>query len=163
MAGRLSGEDVGRSSAPRRQRGTACKPGPTHNPSHHHHYHHHPGALQTHLANAAGLAEGADGSHVALVPGTELGGVVVGGGIQGDAGMDVSRGLQMVALTGGRRRDTGDRKETQKGRENRENREDNRKEGKEIKGRRQSNADRRTQRHKEIICSYSTVQKAQWI
>lgn len=52
-----------------------------------------------HLANTTGLTEGADGSHVALVPGPKLGGVVVGGGVQGNAGMDVSGGLQMVALT----------------------------------------------------------------
>jgi hypothetical protein len=46
------------------------------------------------LANTAGLAESADRPHVALVPGAELGcwerwllGVVVGGGLQGHAGV----------------------------------------------------------------------------
>lgn len=52
-----------------------------------------------HLADAARLTEGADGAHVALVPGAELWGVVVGGGIQGEAGMHVPGGLQVVALT----------------------------------------------------------------
>lgn len=57
-------------------------------------------AEQTHLANlanTAGLTEGADCPHVALVPGAELGRVVVGGGVQGDTW--VHGGLQMVALT----------------------------------------------------------------
>lgn len=51
------------------------------------------------LANTTSLTEGADGSHVALVPGAKLGRVVVGGGVQGNAWMYVSGGLQMVALT----------------------------------------------------------------
>lgn len=51
------------------------------------------------LANTAGLAEGADSPHVALVPGAELGRVVVGGGVQGYAWMQISGRLQMVALT----------------------------------------------------------------
>ena len=55
---------------------------------------------RTHLADAASLAEGADRSHVALVPWAELRGVVGGGGVQGDAGVGthVSGGLQVVAL-----------------------------------------------------------------
>lgn len=100
--------------------------------------------LQTHLADTAGLAEGADGSHIALVPGTELGGVVVGGGIQGDAGMDVSCGLQMVALTGGGERDKGTRKKKQqKGKE---------KEGKREEGGNKGNPkkrERHTKRHRQ--------------
>lgn len=52
-----------------------------------------------HLANATSLTEGADGPHVALVPGAKLGGVVVGGRVQGNAWMHISGGLQMVALT----------------------------------------------------------------
>lgn len=51
------------------------------------------------LANTTSLTEGADGPHVALVPGAKLGRVVVGGGVQGNAWMYVSGGLQMVALT----------------------------------------------------------------
>lgn len=51
------------------------------------------------LADAAGLAQGADRSHVALVPGAELRRVVVGRRFQCDAGMDFPRGLKMVALT----------------------------------------------------------------
>lgn len=51
------------------------------------------------LANAASLTEGADSPHVALVPGAKLGGVVVGGGVQGNAWVHISGGLQMVALT----------------------------------------------------------------
>lgn len=58
-----------------------------------------------HLADTASLAEGADGPHVALVPGAELWGVVVGGGIQGEAGMHVPGGLQVVALTEQRGKD----------------------------------------------------------
>ena len=45
------------------------------------------------LANTACLTEGADGPHIALVPGAKLGGVVVGGGIQGNAWMHVPGGL----------------------------------------------------------------------
>lgn len=52
-----------------------------------------------HLANTASLTEGADGPHIALVPGAKLGRVVVGGGIQGTAWMHVPGGLQVVALT----------------------------------------------------------------
>lgn len=51
------------------------------------------------LANTTSLAEGADSPHVALVPGAKLGRVVVGGGVQGNAWMQISGGLQMVALT----------------------------------------------------------------
>lgn len=51
------------------------------------------------LADATGLAQGADRSHVALVPGAELRRVVVGRWFQCDAGMDFPRGLKMVALT----------------------------------------------------------------
>lgn len=57
------------------------------------------------MADAARLTEGADGPHVALVPGAELWGVVVGGGIQGEAGVHVSGGLQVVALTEQREKD----------------------------------------------------------
>lgn len=52
-----------------------------------------------HLANTAGLTEGADSPHIALVPGAKLGRVVVGGGIQGNAWMHVPGSLQVVALT----------------------------------------------------------------
>lgn len=52
-----------------------------------------------HLADTTSLTEGADGPHVALVPRAKLGRVVVGGGVQGNARMHVSGGLQMVALT----------------------------------------------------------------
>lgn len=52
----------------------------------------------THLAYAAGLAERADSSHIALVPGAKLGGVVVTRRFQGDARVHVS-GLQVVVLT----------------------------------------------------------------
>lgn len=52
-----------------------------------------------HLANTASLTEGADSPHIALVPGTKLGRVVVGGGIQGNAWMHIPSGLQVVALT----------------------------------------------------------------
>lgn len=64
-----------------------------------------------HLANTASLTEGADGPHVALVPGAKLGGVVVGGGVQCEARMHVPGGLQVVALTEQRDRDgeAGDR------------------------------------------------------
>lgn len=58
-----------------------------------------------HLADTASLTEGADGPHVALVPGAELWGVVVGGGIQGEARMHVPGGLQVVALTEQREKD----------------------------------------------------------
>lgn len=51
------------------------------------------------LANTTSLTEGADGPHVALVPGAKLGRVVAGGGVQGNAWMYISGGLQMVALT----------------------------------------------------------------
>lgn len=51
------------------------------------------------MANTAGLAEGADGPHVALVPGAKLGRVVVGRRIQGNARVHVPGGLQVVALT----------------------------------------------------------------
>lgn len=57
------------------------------------------------LANTASLTKGADGPHVALVPGAKLGGVVVGGGVQGEARMHVPGGLQVVALTEQRDRD----------------------------------------------------------
>ncbi len=61
-----------------------------------------PGRCDSHLADladAAGLAQGADRSHVALVPGAELRRVVVGRWFQCDAGMDFPRGMKMVALT----------------------------------------------------------------
>lgn len=51
------------------------------------------------LANTTSLTEGADGPHVALIPGAKLGRVVVGWGVQGNAWMYISGGLQMVALT----------------------------------------------------------------
>lgn len=51
------------------------------------------------LADAAGLTQGADRSHVALVPGSELRRAVVGRRFQCDAGMDFPRGLKMVTLT----------------------------------------------------------------
>lgn len=52
-----------------------------------------------HLTNAAGLTEGADCPHVALVPGAKLGRVVVDRGVQGNARVHVPSGLQVVALT----------------------------------------------------------------
>lgn len=52
-----------------------------------------------HLANTASLTEGADCPHVALVPGAKLRRVVVDRGIQGNAGVHVPGGLQVVALT----------------------------------------------------------------
>lgn len=58
--------------------------------------------LQTHLAhlaNTASLTKGADGPHIALVPGAKLGRVVVGRGVQGNAWVHVPGGLQVVALT----------------------------------------------------------------
>lgn len=60
-----------------------------------------------HLANTACLTEGADGPHVALVPGAKLGRVVVGTGIQGNARVHVPGGLHVVALT--ERRETKER------------------------------------------------------
>lgn len=58
--------------------------------------------FQAHLADAARLAEGADGAHVALVAGAE-GWWVDGGGVQRDArvGPHVPQGLQVVALAEG--------------------------------------------------------------
>lgn len=55
--------------------------------------------FHTHLADAARLAEGADGTHVALVAGAEGWGVH-GGGVQSDGrvGPHISQGLQVVAL-----------------------------------------------------------------
>lgn len=55
--------------------------------------------FQAHLADAARLAEGADGAHVALVPGAE-GWWVDSGGVQRDArvGPHFPHGLQVVAL-----------------------------------------------------------------
>lgn len=52
-----------------------------------------------HLANTTSLTEGADGPHIALIPGAKLGRVAVDGGIQGNAWMHVPGGLQVVALT----------------------------------------------------------------
>ena len=66
-----------------------------------------PPIMQTHLAhlaNTASLTEGADGPHIALVPGAKLGRVVVGGRIQGNAWVHVPVGLQVVALTERRKR-----------------------------------------------------------
>ena len=57
-----------------------------------------------HLAHAAGLAEGADGTHVALVPGAELRGVVVGRGVQPVAGRPVAGSLQVALATGEKER-----------------------------------------------------------
>lgn len=57
-----------------------------------------------HLAHAAGLAEGADGPHVALVPGAELRGVVVGRGVQPVAGRPVAGSLQVALATGEKER-----------------------------------------------------------
>lgn len=56
------------------------------------------------LANTASLTECADGPHVALVPGAKFGRVVVGRGVQSNAWMYISGGLQMVALTEQRER-----------------------------------------------------------
>lgn len=55
--------------------------------------------METHLAEAACLTEGADGAHVALVAGAERRRVEGGGGIQRDArvGPQIS-GLQVVTL-----------------------------------------------------------------
>lgn len=55
--------------------------------------------FQTHLADAACLAEGADSTHVALVSGAKGWGVD-GGGVQCDArvGPHIPQGLQVVAL-----------------------------------------------------------------
>lgn len=57
-----------------------------------------------HLAHAAGLAEGADSTHVALVPGAELRGVVVGRGVQPVAGRPVAGSLQVALATGEKER-----------------------------------------------------------
>lgn len=57
------------------------------------------GGQGSHLAHAAGLAQGADGSHVALVPGAELRGVVVGRGVQAVAGRPVAGSLQVALAT----------------------------------------------------------------
>lgn len=55
--------------------------------------------FQTHLADAACLAEGADGAHVALVAGA-VGWGMDGSGVQRDArvGPHIPQGLQAVAL-----------------------------------------------------------------
>lgn len=55
--------------------------------------------FETHLADAASLTEGADGTHVALVAGAEGRGVK-GSRVQRDTrvGPHISCGLQMVAL-----------------------------------------------------------------
>ena len=58
-----------------------------------------------HLADAAGLAEGADGPHVALVPGAEFRGAVVGRGVQAVAGRPVAGSLQVALATGKTRRE----------------------------------------------------------
>ncbi len=61
-----------------------------------------PGRCDSHLADladTASLAQGADRSHVALVPGAELRRAVVGRRFQCDAGMDFPRSMKMVALT----------------------------------------------------------------
>lgn len=66
-----------------------------------------PGKVKTHLAylaNTASLTEGADGPHIALVPGAKLGRVVVRRGIQGHT--RVHGGLQVVALTEPREKKT---------------------------------------------------------
>lgn len=59
-----------------------------------------------HLANTASLTEGADCSHIALVPGAKLGRVVVGRRIQCNAWVHVPGGLQVVALTEEREKKT---------------------------------------------------------
>lgn len=48
------------------------------------------------LAHTAGLTQGADGSHVALVPGAEFRGVVAGRGVQAVAGRHVAGSLQVA-------------------------------------------------------------------
>lgn len=48
------------------------------------------------LAHTAGLTQGADGSHVALVPGAEFRGVVAGRGVQAVAGRHVACSLQVA-------------------------------------------------------------------
>lgn len=63
------------------------------------------------LANTTSLTEGADGPHVALVPGAKLGRVVVGSRVQGNVWMYIPGSLQMVALTEQRERDGGDDRE----------------------------------------------------
>lgn len=58
--------------------------------------------LHTHLAHltdAASLTKRADSPHIALVPGTKLGRVVVDGGIQGKARVYFPGSLQVVVLT----------------------------------------------------------------
>ena len=48
------------------------------------------------LAHTAGLTQGADGSHVALVPGAEFRGVVLGRGVQAVGSRHVPCGLQVA-------------------------------------------------------------------
>lgn len=56
------------------------------------------------LAHTAGLAQGADGPHVALVPGAELRGVVAGGRVQATVSRQVTGRLQAERERGWRER-----------------------------------------------------------
>lgn len=53
----------------------------------------------SHLAHTAGLAQGAHGPHVALVPGAEFRGVVVGSGVQAVTDRHLTHSLQVALAT----------------------------------------------------------------